>query len=124
MNTSIQRRHAIAHEYDIAFSEAEFREKIDRPTLLDGHAWHLYVIRFKQQGIRDQAYHYLKEKGIITQIHYIPVYKHPYHAGHYLEKDFPGAEAYFSSCLSIPMHPSLTGKEQEDVIKALGDFLR
>ena len=124
LNTSIQRRHAIAHEYDIAFSEAEFREKIDRPTLLDGHAWHLYVIRFKQQGIRDQAYHYLKEKGIITQIHYIPVYKHPYHAGHYLEKDFPGAEAYFSSCLSIPMHPSLTGKEQEDVIKALGDFLR
>ncbi len=123
LNTSLLGRRDIAKKYDIAFSEDEFREKIDRPPLLDGHAWHLYVIRFKQGGIRDQAYHYLKKRGVTTQVHYIPIYKHPYHAGYWKEEDFPGAEAYFSSCLSIPMHPTLSRKEQEYVIKALRDFL-
>ena len=124
LGSSIQKRHSIAQKYNSAFAESEFRSKIDCPPLLKGHAWHLYVIRFRQSALRDQAYHFLKERGITTQVHYIPIYRHPYHAGHHKEEDFPGAEAYFSSCLSIPMHPSLTTSEQDDVIKALGDFLR
>ena len=124
LGSSIQKRHSIAQKYDTAFAGAEFCGKIDCPPLLKGHAWHLYVIRFRESALRDQAYHFLKERGITTQVHYIPLYRHPYHAGHHKEEDFPGAEAYFSSCLSIPMHPSLTTSEQDDVIKALGDFLR
>ena len=123
LGSSIQKRHSIAQKYDTAFAEPKFRSKIDCPLLLDGHAWHLYVIRFRDSSLRDQAYHHLKERGIMTQVHYIPLYRHPYHAGNYLADDFPGAEAYFSSCLSIPMSPSLLPAEQEDVIKALGDFL-
>lgn len=124
LGSSIQKRHSIAQKYDSAFAESEFCGKIDCPPLLEGHAWHLYVIRFRQSALRDQAYHFLKERGITTQVHYIPIYRHPYHAGHHKDEDFPGAEAYFSSCLSIPMHPALTTTEQEEVIKVLGDFLR
>ena len=124
LGSSIQKRHSIAQKYDSAFAESEFCGKIDCPPLLEGHAWHLYVIRFRQSALRDQAYHFLKERGITTQVHYIPIYRHPYHAGHHKGEDFPGAEAYFSSCLSIPMHPALTTTEQEEVIKVLGDFLR
>jgi dTDP-4-amino-4,6-dideoxygalactose transaminase len=124
LGSSIQKRHSIAQKYTSAFAESEFCGKIDCPPLLEGHAWHLYVIRFRQSALRDQAYHFLKERGITTQVHYIPLYRHPYHAGYHKAEDFPGAEAYFSSCLSIPMHPSLSTSEQDDVIKALGDFLR
>jgi UDP-4-amino-4,6-dideoxy-N-acetyl-beta-L-altrosamine transaminase len=123
LDSSIQKRHSIAQKYDTAFAESKFCGKIDCPPLLEGHAWHLYVIRFRESALRDQAYHFLKERGITTQVHYIPLYRHPYHVGHHKEEDFPGAEAYFSSCLSIPMHPALSSTEQEEVIKALGDFL-
>jgi len=123
LDSSIHKRHSIAQKYDSAFAESEFCGKIDCPLLHLGHAWHLYVIRFRQSAHRDQAYHFLKERGITTQVHYIPLYRHPYHAGHHKKEDFPGAESYFSSCLSIPMHPALTSAEQEEVIKALGDFL-
>jgi dTDP-4-amino-4,6-dideoxygalactose transaminase len=123
LDSSIQKRHSIAQKYDSAFAESEFSGKIDCPLLHQGHAWHLYVIRFRQSALRDRAYHFLKERGITTQVHYIPLYRHPYYAGHHKKEDFPGAEAYFSSCLSIPMHPALKSAEQEEVIKALGDFL-
>jgi len=123
LDSSIQKRHSIAQKYDSAFAESKFCGKIDCPPLLQGHAWHLYVIRFRESTLRDLAYHFLKERGITTQVHYIPLYRHPYYAGDHKEENFPGAEAYFSSCLSIPMHPSLRSTEQEEVIKALGDFL-
>ena len=73
--------------------------------------------------MRDEAYHFLKSREIITQVHYIPLYRHPYHASGYTENDFPGAETYFNQCLSIPMHPELTQDEQEKVISSLNEFL-
>ncbi len=123
LGASIQSRHILAQRYDNAFSSNSFTGKLERPPCVDGHAWHLYVIRFMEAGMRDEAYHFLKSRDIITQVHYIPLYRHPYHASGYTENDFPGAETYFNQCLSIPMHPELTQDEQEKVISSLNEFL-
>lgn len=120
---SIAQRHKIAKKYDHILSGKEFTKRIDLPHIDQGHALHLYVIHFKEVGHRDQAYIFLKNRGISTQIHYIPLYRHPYHKGNYVYEDFPGAEAYFESCLSIPMYPTLTQTEQDSVIAGLSEFL-
>jgi dTDP-4-amino-4,6-dideoxygalactose transaminase len=115
-------RHTIAKVYDRAFRSPSFSEFFTPPALAQGHAWHLYVLRFKKQGSRNRAFRFLKSRGIQTQIHYMPLYRHPYYEERYGELSLPGAEQFYESCLSIPMYPTLTPAEQKYVIEQLGLF--
>jgi len=119
---SLLRRRDIARKYHQAFSEEPFISHFHVPEPDDGHAWHLYIIRFINHGVRDLAYKFLREKGIGSQVHYIPLYRHPYYKNLLGEIRLPGAEAYFQSCLSIPMFPHLSEKQQAHVIQTLYEF--
>lgn len=123
LSSSITQRHRVAERYKRLLSQDSFTEWIELPDIDPGHALHLYVIRFKQANLRDPAYRYLKERGIITQVHYIPLYHHPFHKGNNKPEDFPGTEDYFQGCLSIPMHPNLTNGDQDKVVEELAGFL-
>ena len=122
LEEQLDARSTIAKVYDQAFSSPTFSDIFARPDLSPGHAWHLYIIRFKKQEFRNNAFKFLQSRGIQTQIHYIPVYRHPYYQDRYGEITLPGAEQFYQSCLSIPMYPSLTLKEQKYVIEQLGLF--
>ena len=64
----------------------------------------------------------LLEKGIGTQVHYIPLYKQPVYKSK-LNKKFPGAEIYYRSTLSLPMYPSLLEKDIKYIVKSLKEVL-
>jgi len=117
-----KRRH-LAQRYEDLLKESPFKEHIDRPHYEDGHAWHLYVIRFKDKDLRNLAYKFFKSKNILTQVHYIPVYKHPYYQKQLEGFQLPGAEKFFQSCLSIPMYADLNEAEQDRVLETLRLFL-
>lgn len=89
---------------------------------LHGHAHHLYVIEVQN---RLGLYNYLREHNIFAQIHYIPCHLMPYYRelGH-KEGDLPNAEAYYQQCISLPMYPTLTDKEQTFVIETITNFYR
>ena len=57
--------------------------------------------------------------GIMTQVHYIPVYRHPYYQCMSSVSELPGAEEFYSGCLSIPLFPEMKKTEQQKVINAL-----
>ena len=85
-------------------------------------AWHLYVVRLKGELAKKRAYIFktLREKGIGVQVHYIPVYFQPYYEALGYKKGLcPKAEAFYESCFSLPIFPSLTVKDQEKVIRVL-----
>ncbi len=124
LDESLESRKKLASNYNNAFSESHFSETFSVPKLEDGHSWHLYVIRFLKEGIRDKAHKYLKSKGVMTQIHYTPLYKHPYYQRITGNLSLPGAEKYFQSCLSIPMYPSLTAGQQNRVIDEMESFIK
>ena len=87
---------------------------------IEGHAYHLYVIEFKN---RTGLYEFLREKGIYAQVHYIPVHLMPYYRQFgWKEGDMPIAENYYKHCLSLPMFPTLTKEEQKYVIKTIDEF--
>ena len=123
LDQSLKARKSIAKRYDDLFSLAPFSDHIERPTLSDGHAWHLYIIRFKEKGLRDKAHKFLKKSGILTQIHYIPLYRHPYFEKLVGKLSLAGAEKYFAGCLSIPLFPTLEESEQDQVVSELASFL-
>jgi dTDP-4-amino-4,6-dideoxygalactose transaminase len=63
----------------------------------------------------------LREQGIGSQVHYIPVYRQPYYVKRYgLDPAaFPESERYYRGCLSLPFYPGLTDEDVERVIVAV-----
>lgn len=83
----------------------------------NNHVYHLYVVRAPD---RDRMMRELLERGIKTQIHYRPVYHHPYYYRYRMQADCPQAERAYKEILSLPIYP---GVDQEYVIKTLGEFV-
>src|SRR3990167_1890148 len=94
-------------------------------TFQSQSAWHLYVIRLLgDKSARGKMFRALKKKCIQTQVHYIPVYWHPYfiNLGYKLGL-CPEAEKWYESCLSLPLFPRLKKNDQLRVINAIKEVL-
>lgn len=105
------------------YDEGINNDVIIKPKKREGceHIYHQYVIRCEK---RDELASYLKEKGIMTIIHY-PIPPHLSKAYTYLgyEKgSLPITEHLADTVLSIPMYNGLTEEEQDRVITALNEF--
>jgi len=86
-------------------------------------AWHLYVARidFASLGLeRAAVMARLAEAGIGTQVHYLPLHMQPYYRDRYGEMSLPGAEAFYSQALSLPLFPDMTEEEVDYVVETLG----
>lgn len=114
----LERRKEIAERYQEAFADCE---NIQCPYQKPGceNAWHLYVIRIKG-GKRKEVFEKLREAGIGVNVHYIPVYQHPYYQEHgYKDISCPNAEQYYEEAISLPIYPALKEAEQEYVIETV-----
>ena len=88
------------------------------------HAYHLFVVRHRDGAdARRALYDGLVERDIRPQVHYIPVYLHPYYRDRLCEfPSCPEAERYYDGCLSLPCFPTLTEDDQQRVIDALWEL--
>jgi len=89
------------------------------------HAYHLFVIRHRDGAeARRRLYEGLRDRGILAQVHYIPVYLHPYYRRSYGYEPglCPEAERYYEGCLSIPCFPDLSESDQDTVIAAIEEL--
>lgn len=112
-------RQRIARRYDEAFAGTGIDNTIAKFD--EGHAYHLYVI---QTDGRKNLYDRLKESGIYTQVHYIPVHTLPYYKEKMPGVKLPAAEGLYARCLSLPMYPTLSEEEQEYVIEKIMSILQ
>jgi perosamine synthetase len=76
------------------------------------HAHHLFVIRWDQSSTglsRDHAFEQLRERGIGVNVHYQPVYQHPYYARRFGDQtgQCPKAEQAYGEILSLPIFPAM-----------------
>ena len=114
-------RRRIAGRYSAAFGDiGAFEPPITNPGRTS--AWHLYILRLRLERLRigrNAFIEQLKERGIGTSVHFIPLHLHPFYqrAYGYKKGDFPVAEAEFERCISLPIYPSLTDVDVERVIK-------
>jgi len=87
---------------------------------------HLAVIRLQQATAEQhrQAFEGLRVAGIGVQLHYSPVHLQPYYRQlGFKEGDFPEAEAYASTAISLPLYPGLQEPDQQRVVDALTALL-
>lgn len=121
----IARRRAIAQRYDRALAGrggmTPLQNRQDQRAR-SGH--HLYVLELDAEVLgktRTRVIAELSVANIGSQVHYIPVYRQPYHAARMTKgaADFPHAETYYRGCLSLPIFPTMTDADVDRVVAAL-----
>jgi UDP-4-amino-4,6-dideoxy-N-acetyl-beta-L-altrosamine transaminase len=114
----VARRNEISATY-----KKEFLGKVKFQDLPAGtyNAHHLFIIEVDN---RKELYDFLHSKGILAQIHYVPVHTMPYYKNiGYSDAGLAHAEKYYSRCISLPMYPTLSNKEQDFVIEQINQFV-
>ncbi|PJE81440.1 UDP-4-amino-4,6-dideoxy-N-acetyl-beta-L-altrosamine transaminase [Candidatus Pacearchaeota archaeon CG10_big_fil_rev_8_21_14_0_10_32_42] len=120
----ISKRREIAKKYDEELGIESKLELIKEKENLF-NPYHLYVIKLQNSELRKRLYDFLKEKGIFCQVHYIPVYLHPYYQSLGYKKGLcSSAENFYEKILSIPVYPLLKEEEQTFVIEKIKEFLK
>ncbi|OGF63356.1 UDP-4-amino-4,6-dideoxy-N-acetyl-beta-L-altrosamine transaminase [Candidatus Giovannonibacteria bacterium RIFCSPHIGHO2_01_FULL_45_33] len=118
----IEARKKIAVRYGEAFAG---NKNLILPKEYEGasSSWHLYPLRLKDAGKRAEIFKKLRDAGIGVQVHYIPVYLHPYYQKlGYKAGLCPKAEVFYESEISIPIFPDLTEKDQDFVIQKVNEL--
>ena len=91
-------------------------------------SFHLFVIRLKLDKIKaskKEIFSHLRKNNILVNIHYIPVYFHPFYKSLGFKRGYcPSAEKYYKEAISLPIFPNLTKKDQSRVIRVLKNILR
>ncbi|MGE0558412.1 MAG: UDP-4-amino-4,6-dideoxy-N-acetyl-beta-L-altrosamine transaminase [Burkholderiales bacterium] len=127
LNLFLERRRELANRYDAAWRD----HPAVRPAQSDPggrSAFHLYVVRIAFEKIGTSRHMFMKrlrEKGIVAQVHYIPIHFHPYYASSGNRAGgFPQAESYYEEALSLPLHYALSDEEQGLVIESINDLAK
>jgi UDP-4-amino-4,6-dideoxy-N-acetyl-beta-L-altrosamine transaminase len=121
-----RRRVAIAQRYSEALASFDgFQVPVVQTNIQ--HAWHLFVILVDPDILwisRDQVIEELRQRGIGTSVHFIPLHLHPYYqqTWGYRPGQFPHAEHHFRQCLSLPIYPRMSDADADYVIENLKDI--
>jgi dTDP-4-amino-4,6-dideoxygalactose transaminase len=121
------RKHIAAAYHDAFADMPEIQPPVCAPELQ--HAWHLYVIHLQLERLkisRDQFIEALKEQGIGTSVHFIPLHLHPYYRDTfgYAPNDFPNATQAYQRIISLPIYPRMTEADIGHVIEAVREVAR
>lgn len=118
----VKRRNSIASVYQEAFAELPVRWQEVPSDVFS--AYHLFVVTLDRHD-RATIYDRLRELGVGSAVHYIPVHLQPYYRDlGFQPGGFPNAEAYYGSCITLPMYPTLDDEGVETVTQALRTALR
>lgn len=116
------RRHELADRYDELLMDLPVKTPWQHP---DSHSGlHLYIIRLDLGNVKvshRKVFERMRDAGVMVNLHYIPVYRHPYYSErfHFRSEDFPESERYYAEAISLPMYPGLTEGQQDEVVRVL-----
>ena len=118
----VSRRHFFAERYDKLLDGLPIKLPYRNPDIYS--AFHLYVICLNDPKIHKQFFENLRKNDIGVNLHYIPVYRHPYYYNPELDlSDYPNSEIYYSRAISIPLYPSMSNDDQDKVVKVIKKYI-
>ncbi|MDP8230771.1 MAG: UDP-4-amino-4,6-dideoxy-N-acetyl-beta-L-altrosamine transaminase [Candidatus Gorgyraea atricola] len=83
-------------------------------------SWHIFPVCIKRN--RDMVFDRLRRRGIGANLHYIPIYLHPYYKKLGYKKGLcPKAEGYYKKTITLPLYPVMSINQVERVINAVKD---
>ncbi len=121
INLFVKKRNKLSKIYEKRLTKEIKYQKITKNSISSRH---LFVIRVNK-NIHSRLFNFLRRKKIGVQIHYIPIYKHPYYKNILkYKKNLGEVEKYYSEAMSIPLYYSFKKNQQDKVIKLINNFVR
>lgn len=116
------RRRKIVNKYNDAFNDIDgiiVQKEIPESETTR----HLYILRLDFEKLtctRREFFDAMNAENVCCNVHYIPVYRHPYYEKLGYKKGLcPSAEKVYEGIMSLPLYYSLSDKDVEDVITAV-----
>ena len=112
----IKRRQTIAGRYLEAFRDLK---GLGLPEVREGvePGWHLFQVRVPEAAVRRDLYDRFQSLGLGVQVHYLPVYRHPYYRSLGYEDGLcPVAEDLYARSITLPLFPRMTDDDVQSVI--------
>lgn len=127
LDTFIEKRRELIKAYREELSEVSYI-KMFTDIHDDQTAFHLCVVQIdfnKAKTTRKEFMQSLKNKGIGTQVHYIPLYRHPAlgRNSEEIHEYFPKMEQYYAQALTLPLYYDMTMDDVKRVTRALTNLL-
>ncbi|HOA76438.1 MAG TPA: UDP-4-amino-4,6-dideoxy-N-acetyl-beta-L-altrosamine transaminase [Thermosynergistes sp.] len=127
LDQNVSRRRELAAFYNEAFSKIEavrpLTQKADRKS-----SWHLYVVKLdlsKIRATRKDVFSSLRDEGIGVNVHYIPVYWHPYYQKLGYKKGLcPVAEKAYEEIVTLPLFCAMSDSDAAQVVSAVKKTLQ
>ena len=119
------KRHEIYDYYHANLKNLEDEGKIQRPFVPEGcvHNAHMYYIKVRDLSVRTRLISYLKENGICTAFHYVPLHSSP--AGEKFGR-FSGEDVYTTKeserLVRLPMFYDLSETDMEYIVEKIQQF--
>lgn len=121
LNKFIKERNRIAEIYKNLLNQKKI--KFQKLVANTKSSMHLFIIRVDAKK-RYKVYYNLKKKGINTNLHYIPIYRHSFYKKFKFKKsNFNNSEKYYQQAISIPLYVGLKKKIQMKIIKIINQTL-
>ncbi len=116
------RRREIVARYDAAFSQMP-ELVVQKEIPQSDTTRHLYILRIVPERLsadRAQFFAAMDAENIRCNVHYIPVYYHPYYEKlGYRRGLCPNAEKLYEEIMTLPLYYALTDEDVDDVIHAV-----
>ena len=125
LNTFVDARRQVAEFYDEALANSGVTIPWQHSD--SRSSYHLYPVRFplrKNSVTQRYIYESLEAEGVQVNLHYIPVYRHPFYQSMGFEKGYcPEAERYFKEVISLPLFSSLSEKKMKFIITTIKNLI-
>ena len=121
----IQRRKAIAKYYDREFKNLPITLcQIEKRKFSSNHLYIIWINFKKLKKDRQNFMNYLEKNRIFTQVHYIPIYMHPFYRALKLKNTskLTNSKKYYEGCLSLPCYYKLSNSELKIIVKKIKDY--
>ncbi|MEQ8284630.1 UDP-4-amino-4,6-dideoxy-N-acetyl-beta-L-altrosamine transaminase [Thalassospira sp.] len=122
----LARRRELACRYNDLIGELAPIVKPVPRSAPDGDGWHLFSVHIDFHAVgkpREQVMQELRERGIGSQVHYLPVHRQPFYQQKYGKQHLPGADSYYQKQLSLPLFPAMEDTDVDRVLEALAQVL-
>jgi dTDP-4-amino-4,6-dideoxygalactose transaminase len=121
----VKRRASYARLYNSVLGDLEEVElPPDNPRIR--HAWHLYILRLNLERLkidRSEFIRELRQKGIGTSVHFIPIPLHRFFAQLPLAPcECPRAIDLYHRIISLPLYPAMTEEQVQYVAQSVREI--
>ncbi len=123
LNIFVKKRNKIAKFYCNQLKNLPIKfQKIEKNFY---SSYHLFIIKLniKYKYLHRKLFDYLRSKNVLVNLHYLPIHLQPFYRKFGFKKNqFPVAEEYSESAISIPIYPNLRRKDQIKIINLIKLF--